>query len=252
MDDDLLKEFVNESREHLATIEADLLTIEEGGANIDEELVNKVFRAAHSIKGGSGFFGLNKVKELAHKAETVLDMLRSKKMAPNAEITNILLAAFDKLREMINNLQESENADIADLVVSLTGLASSYLPAEQKASLTQSVSLHAQGGRAPVTLPQVDFERAKRSGQYIYCVDYDLIHDIEKQGKNILHVFRDLGRAAKFWIAPWISRQRARWMARSETGCPLRLVFATIIAPDMIDGLITVAQERIKAALRSP
>ena len=47
MDDDLLKEFVNESREHLATIETDLLAIEEGGADIDEELVNKVFRAAH-------------------------------------------------------------------------------------------------------------------------------------------------------------------------------------------------------------
>jgi two-component system chemotaxis sensor kinase CheA len=128
MDDDLLKEFVNESREHLATIENDLLAVEEGGANIDEELVNKVFRAAHSIKGGSGFFGLNKVKELTHKAETVLDMIRSKKMAPNAEVTNVLLAAFDKLREMINNSGESESADIADLVVGLTGLASSYLP----------------------------------------------------------------------------------------------------------------------------
>ena len=76
-DDDLLKEFVNESREHLATIEADLLTIEEGSADIDEQLVNKISRAAHSIKGGSGFFGLERVKELAHKAETVLDMLRT-------------------------------------------------------------------------------------------------------------------------------------------------------------------------------
>ncbi len=101
MDDDLLKEFVNESREHLATIENDLLAVEEGGADIDKELVNKVFRAAHSIKGGSGFFGLNKVKELAHKAETVLDMLRSKKMAPNAEVTNVsqdILLLFQNLR----------------------------------------------------------------------------------------------------------------------------------------------------------
>ncbi len=57
-DDELLGEFINESREHLTTIEADLLAVEEGGANIDAELVNKVFRAAHSIKGASGFFGL--------------------------------------------------------------------------------------------------------------------------------------------------------------------------------------------------
>ena len=133
MDDDLLKGFIVECREHLADIESDLLRVEEGGANIDEALVNKVFRAAHSIKGGSAFFGLNKVKELSHKAETVLDMLRSRKMPPNAEVTNILLAAFDQLREMINHADESEQADISENVVSLTGLASSYLPQNQKA-----------------------------------------------------------------------------------------------------------------------
>ncbi|HEY5282891.1 MAG TPA: Hpt domain-containing protein, partial [Polyangia bacterium] len=76
LDDDILKEFVAEAREHLATIESDLLAIEEAGANIDENRVNKVFRAAHSIKGASGFFGLEKIKELAHKAETVLDLIR--------------------------------------------------------------------------------------------------------------------------------------------------------------------------------
>ena len=122
LDDELIREFANESREHLVTIEADLLAIEEGGASIDVELVNKVFRAAHSIKGASGFFGLNKVKELAHKAETILDMMRSKKMAPNAEITNLLLAAFDQLREMINHPDESVNADIGELSLNLTAL----------------------------------------------------------------------------------------------------------------------------------
>ena len=180
MDDDILKEFINESREHLSTIEADLLAIEEGGVNIDEDLVNKVFRAAHSIKGGSGFFGLTKVKELAHKAETVLDMLRSKKMAPNPEIINTLLAAFDKLRDMINNAQESENADISDLAEALSTLATSFLPADQKAALHQNAVLPLPGGGS-VTLPQTDFERARRSAQYVYHIAYDLIHDIERK-----------------------------------------------------------------------
>ena len=116
MDDDILKEFISEAREHLADIESNLLAIEEGGANIDEELVNKVFRAAHSIKGGSGFFGLDKIKDLAHKTETILDMLRSRRMVPNAEIVNLLLASFDKLREMVNNTAVSEKVDIAELV----------------------------------------------------------------------------------------------------------------------------------------
>ena len=190
-DDELLGEFVNESREHLTTIEAELLAIEEGGANIDLELVNKVFRAAHSIKGASGYFGLNQVKELAHRAETVLDMIRSKKMAPNAEITNLLLAAFDKLRDMINHPAESAQADIGELVSNLTGLASSYLPQERKASLTETVSLTPETG-SPVVLSKFDYECSQESGRYVYCVEYDLIHDIERKGRNVLEVFRTL------------------------------------------------------------
>jgi two-component system chemotaxis sensor kinase CheA len=153
MDDELLCLFINESREHLVTIEADLLSMEEAGADVDIELVNKVFRAAHSIKGTSSFFGLNKVKELAHKAETVLDMLRSGTMTPNAEITNLLLAAFDRLREMINHSNESENEDIAELVTSLTDLAGSYLHREQKASIPQTVELTTEGDTLAV-LPE--------------------------------------------------------------------------------------------------
>ena len=178
LDDELLAEFINESREHLTAIEAELLAIEEGGENIDAELVNKVFRAAHSIKGASGYFGLNKVKELAHRAETVLDMIRSRKMVPN-----LLLAAFDKLREMINRPAESANADIDELVLNLTGLASSYLPQEKKASLTQTVTLQLEGGGAPVVLSKFDYERSKECGNYLYSVEYDLIHDIERRGK---------------------------------------------------------------------
>ena len=50
-DDEILQGFIEESLEHLADIETDLLAIEKAGANIDENLVNKVFRAAHSING---------------------------------------------------------------------------------------------------------------------------------------------------------------------------------------------------------
>jgi len=56
MNDETLITYLEESREHLADIETNLLNIEDGGADIDEELVNTVFRAAHSIKGGAGFF----------------------------------------------------------------------------------------------------------------------------------------------------------------------------------------------------
>jgi two-component system chemotaxis sensor kinase CheA len=245
MADDLLNEFIHESREHLATIEADLLTIEEAGDNVDEDLVNKVFRAAHSIKGGSSFFGLAKVKELSHKAETVLDMLRSRKMIANAEVTNVLLAAFDKLREMINSPGESDRADVSDLVVSLTGLASSYMAPDEKASLTQSATLHAKGV-APVVVSQVDLDRARRSGQCVYCVDYDLIHDIEKKGLNILKVFRELGESGEIFECFMDFEAAGTLDDAIGNQLPLRLVFATTLAPHIMPELLSIPEEKIK------
>ncbi len=243
--DSVLAEFVNESREHLAGIETDLLTIEESGADVDVALVNKVFRAAHSIKGGSAFFGFQKVKELAHKAETVLDMLRSKKMTPNAEVTNILLGAFDKLREMINDTGASEEADIADLLVNLTGLASSWLPPEQKASLHTQVKLTTPAGDT-VELLQADLDRLTRTGKYVYLVDCDLIHDIEKKGVNILTLFHKLTSAGE--IVDCAVDFDAVGTLDDPVGnrVPLRLIIATVLDPDMVGGLFeTIKQERI-------
>jgi len=131
-DDETLNLYIEESLEHLSDIENDLLAIEEGGADIDKELVNKVFRAAHSIKGGAGFMGLDKIKGLAHKAENILGMIRSLEVTPNPEITNILLRAFDKLRELINNVGQDSEIDISEDIVALNGIASASLPQEEK------------------------------------------------------------------------------------------------------------------------
>ena len=112
-DDEILQGFIEESLEHLADIENDLLTIEEGGADIDVELVNKVFRAAHSIKGGAGFMGLTVIQDLAHAAENVLGLIRSGKLVPNPDIINVLLLAADELQHMIEDVGNSNSVDIS-------------------------------------------------------------------------------------------------------------------------------------------
>ena len=67
-DDDTLQMYIEESYEHLEDIESDLLTIEQAGSDFDIDLVNKVFRAAHSIKGGAGLMGLANIKRNNHNA----------------------------------------------------------------------------------------------------------------------------------------------------------------------------------------
>ncbi|KAB2891901.1 MAG: hybrid sensor histidine kinase/response regulator [Desulfobulbaceae bacterium] len=122
-DDEILQGFIEESLEHLADIENDLLAIEEAGENIDEDLVNKVFRAAHSIKGGAGFMGLTAIQELSHAAENVLGMIRSKKLVPTPEIVNILLLAADQLQRMIEDVQNSNETDISSFIEPLNTIA---------------------------------------------------------------------------------------------------------------------------------
>lgn len=100
----LMGTFFEEAVEALTQIESGLLSLEkcQDDPSRIHELVNDVFRAAHSIKGGAATFGLTPIAELAHSAETLLDRLRSGSVAPNAEITALLLATVDALRALVN------------------------------------------------------------------------------------------------------------------------------------------------------
>ncbi len=245
-DDDLMPEFLAEARQHLSDIEVDLLAIEDAGADIDEELVNKVFRAAHSIKGGSSFLGLDKIKELAHKAETVLDMVRSRQMVPNPEVTNILLAAFDKLRDLLNNAAESENADISEHVASLNQLATSFLADKQKDSLNRMALLNDEKKSSPISIPEIDLERAKRSGRFIYAVEYDLIHDIERKGENVLEVFNGLYESGEILDCILDFKAVGDLDDPLCNKVPMHLILSTIIDPEVIGSLFEVDSDKIR------
>ena len=121
-DDEILQGFVEESLEHLADIENDLLAIEEAGADIDVELVNKVFRAAHSIKGGAGFMGLSVIQDLAHAAENVLGLIRAGKLVPTPEIINVVLLAADELQRLIEDIGNSNKVDISNHTLALNSI----------------------------------------------------------------------------------------------------------------------------------
>lgn len=128
--DDILHAFIEESIEHLADIEQDLLAIEKRGADINEDLVNKVFRAAHSIKGGAGFMGLATIQELAHVAENVLGLIRGRKLVPTPEVVNALLLAADELQHLLADVTANHEADIGNHVATLNALAAGSSLAE--------------------------------------------------------------------------------------------------------------------------
>jgi len=131
-DDDTIQIFIQESLEHLANIENDFLAIEEAGVNLDNELINKVYRTAHSIKGGAGFMGLTNIKNLTHEMENILGKFRSSELTPNPESINILLLASDTLRDLINNINTSNEVDISEHIEALIAISKASLLEEEK------------------------------------------------------------------------------------------------------------------------
>jgi two-component system, chemotaxis family, chemotaxis protein CheY len=131
-DDELALEYLAESRNQLASVMTDLLSIERDGAKVDEALVDRLYRAMHSVKAGAGFFELVKIHELAHHAEGALSLIRSRKAIPTPGRIRALLSAAERLSELIEDPDASDQADIAGLAAELAGLADCE-PSSQKA-----------------------------------------------------------------------------------------------------------------------
>jgi len=91
--------FLEESDEGLDVLESGLLALDSGSA--DDEVIHAVFRAAHSIKGGAGTFGLSEIAAFTHIMETLLDEMRDGRRAISKEAVNALLNSVDVLREML-------------------------------------------------------------------------------------------------------------------------------------------------------
>lgn len=101
--------FFEESFEGLDAMESELLNLEPGKE--DQETINTIFRAAHSIKGGSGTFGFTAVSDFTHVLETLLDQIRNGQRQLVAEHVNLLLKAVDCLRAMLTALQAQEEPE---------------------------------------------------------------------------------------------------------------------------------------------
>lgn len=101
-DMDILASFLSETNEHLENIEAKIVSLE---SNEDPETINEIFRSMHTIKGVASFLGLNKIKNLSHSLENLLDNLRDNIISINTELIDILLEGTDTLNNMMSELE---------------------------------------------------------------------------------------------------------------------------------------------------
>ncbi|TMP74123.1 chemotaxis protein CheA [Pseudoalteromonas sp. S1608] len=103
--------FFEESFEGLDIMETELLNLVPGEEDL--ETINTIFRAAHSIKGGSATFGFNSIANFTHVLETLLDQIREGERNITSEHINLLLKSVDCLRALLSSLKVQEEPDLA-------------------------------------------------------------------------------------------------------------------------------------------
>ena len=120
--DDVVQEFLIESREGLDQLDSDLLALEEHSSR---ELLASIFRTIHSIKGTCGFFGFQKLEQVSHTGENLLSRLRDGELAVSRDIASALLRMVDAIRQILDQIETSGqegDVDYTELVATLTRL----------------------------------------------------------------------------------------------------------------------------------
>ena len=122
--EELLKDFFAEAEQQVETLESNILVIESDPSN--HEAVDEIFRAAHTLKGGSATVEFNELSEFTHKVEDVLDEIRSDRLQVTEDIIDILLTSIDVIKAMLEARQNGSvyEEDVSELVAKLE----SYVP----------------------------------------------------------------------------------------------------------------------------
>ena len=159
--------FLDESHEHLQSLNEGLLSLEENSDDVS--VVNEIFRNAHTLKGMSATMGYNKIAELTHEMEDVLDLIRKEQLKLNEDIIDTLFKCLDSLEQMINSVGDGEAedvVDVTDLVAKLSSI-SKGTPMPKAADATAKTAPQEAADSPSIVLTDIDkdvLKQAKESG----------------------------------------------------------------------------------------
>ena len=252
-DEELLNDFIVESREHLDGIEPDLLIMEKEGSHVSQEVINRVFRAIHSIKGSSGFFGLNNLKSLAHAMENVLMLTREHKIQINAGIMDVLLNSMDTLRTMIDDIQNSENINCQNNINQINAIVEN---GNLLSSTPQSVSMitqQASPSSVPELKPPVHYEAiydpdsedmvtARQAGMYIYKVSIHVDKDLKDHNLSLETFLQNAKSLGQILAFPDIINDT---IEPAEDKAIISIIVSTVLEEDLVPMGLNLPAEQI-------
>lgn len=187
-----LRMFLDESEEHLQTLNQNLLELENNPK--DEQLINNIFRAAHSIKGMAATMGFDRMANLTHEMENVLDRIRAKKMDLTTDIVDILFACLDRLEKLVKEITNSghEVSEVEDVIINLQNVKNGVAPTPVARVATVQITEQRAG------VLELDTEEQSRASNYLkmgyncFILDVELVKDCPLKAVRGFMVFKNL------------------------------------------------------------
>ena len=176
MDNQYMDMFLDESHEHLQSLNEGLLRLEENMEEIDA--VNDIFRNAHTLKGMSATMGFAKIAELTHEMEDVLDLVRKSQLKLNEDIMDTLFKCLDSLEQMVDSVGNGEAedvVDVSDLVAKLSSI-SKGTPAPAAATPAAAAPAAAAAG-GNTGMAEMEFDD----------IDLDVMKKAKEASMNLFH-----------------------------------------------------------------
>ena len=168
--------FLDESHEHLQSLNAGLLGLEENAEDLS--ILNEIFRNAHTLKGMSATMGYNKIAELTHEMEDVLDALRKEQLKVTEDIIDTLFKCLDSLETMIDNVGNGDPEDLVDVSDLVKKLS----------SILRGDSAPAPAAAAPAAAPAAEAAPAADAP-----AANDFIADLTETEKNVIREAKNGG-----------------------------------------------------------
>lgn len=188
-----LEVFIEESKEHLQTCNEQLLELEKNPENL--QIVNEIFRSAHTLKGMSATMGYEDLASLTHQMENVLDAIRNEKLSVTPEVLDVIFLAVDDLEAMVESIASGGDGkrNVEDVVKKLVAIESGEAfvetAANQTATAVAEVSLTGSSyDEFEITVMQ----QSKEQGFNTYEIEISLSQNCLLKAARVFMIFEAL------------------------------------------------------------
>lgn len=245
-DPEMLQMFLEESQEHLSGLEPDLLELEKTKDNPEQELINRIFRAVHSLKGSAGFFGFDTITKISHAMENLLSMVRDGKLKPTSEMITTLLDGTDKLVMMINDVDNSDTIDIEEdlkkINILMTGkpIGGDTVQVKPKEEDSLSEKLVKQ-----FQIDPMDLKKVISHGHFLYAVKAFTHKDMKDRGRTPMDYIKNIQKLGSL-IASYSDISTINGLDNFNTkDIAFVFLFSSVLEPDLIALGLEVPEEQV-------